>query len=93
MGVYSAFRQQFLKTSILFSNGIFWITKLLWQIKCQKSPSSAIVGISVDNELDLLRISVPEYDDLIDDLVNENPNLSGLIDLDVFNSLLLVQMI
>ena len=44
------------------------------------------MDISVDNELNLSRISVPENDNLIDDLVNENPNLSGLIDLDVFNT-------
>ena len=49
---------------------------------------STIVDSSVDNvDTDLLnisRISVP--DNLIDDLVNENPNLSVLIDPDVFNA-------
>ena len=51
----------------------------------ENTEKSAIVDISVDNELNLSRISVPENDSLIDDLVNKNPNLSELIDLDVFN--------
>ena len=39
----------------------------------------------MDNDLNLSRTSLPENDNLIEDLVNEDPNLSGLIDLEVFN--------
>ena len=51
----------------------------------ENTEKSAIVDISVDNELNLSRISLPENDNLIEDLVNEDPNLSGFLDLEVFN--------